>query len=466
MRPIKGQLPKAPPIRRTEPGFSVPMAPKPQQPRREQPRPSAPVASPSAPMDDPRVQRAAQAAKNQPRAAQPSAAAQRPSAAQQAQKSQPKPQPRAAAPQQPQPRAAAPQQQQPRAAAPQQPRRADDQPAPQQTPKSRSHLNLRTAQMQGDLGGNVQPLGALPAGATKKIFGQKPTKKVIARDPAPSRARYRMQRLWLTPMVRKLVHRGLPLIVVLGLGGYLAQDPELRNSLSVKLTQARENIQSRPEFRVELLKIKGADIALGEQVRKAAALSLPMTSFDLQLDGVRDRIEALDGVQSASLFLRSGGVLDVEVVPRLPVVLWRKDAQTLEMLDKDGTRAGTLSARVLRSDLPVIVGQGADKNIDQALEILRAAGPFADRIRGLTRIGERRWDLVLDRDQVIKLPVQNPVSAVRRVVALNDAQNLLSRDIVAVDLRNANRASLQLSPSAMQGMRQVETVSSEDNSDL
>jgi hypothetical protein len=71
--------------------------------------------------------------------------------------------------------------------------------------------------------------------------------------------------------------------------------------------------------------------------------------------------------------------------------------------DDTGHRVASLLARSDRPDLPLIAGEGADAAAE-ALEVLAAAGPLIPRLRGLVRVGDRRWDLVLDRDQRILLP--------------------------------------------------------------
>ena len=52
----------------------------------------------------------------------------------------------------------------------------------------------------------------------------------------------------------------------------------------------------------------------------------------------------------------------------------------------------------------MVAGEGADKNIAEARALLASAMPLADRLRGLIYVGERRWDLALDRNQRIMLP--------------------------------------------------------------
>jgi cell division protein FtsQ len=93
-----------------------------------------------------------------------------------------------------------------------------------------------------------------------------------------------------------------------------------------------------------------------------------------------------------------------------------------------------------------------------ALELLAAAGPILPRIRGLVRIGERRWDIVLDRNQRILLPERAPLKALERMIALEQAQDLLARDIFTVDLRIDQRPVLRLAPFALSETRRANGI--------
>ena len=64
-------------------------------------------------------------------------------------------------------------------------------------------------------------------------------------------------------------------------------------------------------------------------------------------------------------------------------------------------------------------------------------------------MGERRWDLVLDRDQRILLPDHGALGALERVMALDATQQLLARDVRVVDMRNPSRPILRLSAEAL-----------------
>jgi cell division protein FtsQ len=105
-----------------------------------------------------------------------------------------------------------------------------------------------------------------------------------------------------------------------------------------------------------------------------------------------------------------------------------------------------LAARGDRADLPVIAGEGAAQHAVEALAILDAVGPMTPRLRGLVRISERRWNLILDRNQSVLLPAINPIGAIERLIALDQAEDILARDILTIDLRDEQRPVLRLAP--------------------
>ncbi|MCP5074920.1 MAG: cell division protein FtsQ [Rhodobacteraceae bacterium] len=280
--------------------------------------------------------------------------------------------------------------------------------------------------------------------------------QVEPRDPAPSRIKYRLERLWLTPVYRSMIRTGLPIaIVVIVFGNYL-KDPEIQSKMAASVTQAQVMFEERPEFAVKLMHVQGATDDVAQQVREVVPMAFPVSSMRLDLKELKVRIEAVDAVKDAALFLRNG-VLDVEIEERLPKLIWR-NGELLELVDGDGVKAGQVNSRMARADLPLIVGQGAPKHAEQALRILAATGQISARVRGLRRVGERRWDVVLDRDQTIMLPVKNPVQALERVVALHRARDLLSRDVLVVDMRDGRRPILRMTAAAVNELHRLRAI--------
>ncbi|WP_282094554.1 cell division protein FtsQ/DivIB [Epibacterium ulvae] len=268
-------------------------------------------------------------------------------------------------------------------------------------------------------------------------------------DPAPSRLKYRIQRWMLTPGIRSGLKFGVPLAVVaVAVGGYLA-DQERRDDLVERYAELRRSIEQRPEFMVNVMAIDGAVAEVGDDIREVMALDFPISSFDLDLEQLRTHIMELDPVKTAEVRIRPGGILQVDVVERKPAAVWRSD-QGLALIDETGAHVAELGQRSLHPTLPLLAGAGADQQVEEALELLAAARPLGLRLRGLVRIGERRWDVVLDRDQRIQLPPENPVQALERVIAVNQVQDLLERDVAVVDMRLAARPTVRMAKDAVE----------------
>lgn len=280
-------------------------------------------------------------------------------------------------------------------------------------------------------------------------------------DPAPSYWAYKMQRLWLTPLFRVLFRVGLPAFVLAIVLGLVLMNEGRRAAIAGGIDHIKEQFQERPEFRVGLLAVDGASRDLTDAVRAKLGVKLPISSFDLDLDALRLKAEELDAVASAELAVRSGGILQVTITEREPALIWREGA-ALTLLDEGGHRVAGLAARADRPDLPVIAGEGADLVAGEALELIYAAGPLMPRLRGLVRVGERRWDMVLDRNQRILLPEDRPVQALERLLAMDQAEDLAARDLAAIDLRNAKRPVLRMGEHALTEARRARGLIPED----
>lgn len=266
-------------------------------------------------------------------------------------------------------------------------------------------------------------------------------------DPAPSRWSWRMQRLMLTPLFRLGLRAGIPFALTLGTATWFLTDPDNQAAIQATVAEARAAIEQRPEFMVNLMAIDGGDSDLDAAIRQAVPLDFPVSSFDLDPKAMRARILEMPPVKEASVRIRPGGVLQVDVTPRVPVAIWRS-ADGLMLIDGSGAMVGAIDQRVQRPDLPVIAGEGAPEHVGEALSLMSAGAPLGTRLRGLVRLGNRRWDVVLDRDQRISLPTKGAVRALERVLALDEVDEVLARDVARVDLRLPDRPTVRMTTGA------------------
>ncbi len=279
----------------------------------------------------------------------------------------------------------------------------------------------------------------------------------LRRDPAPSRVAYKLRRLWLTPLFRTSLRIGAPLLISFAAAYAYLGNPERQGAITAGIMEISRSVKTRPEFMVKLVAIEGASPDVGQLIRESFPLQLPVSSFDLDMEVLQAEIAELDMIESAALRIRPGGVLEINVVQRQPEVIWRS-RDGLFLLDHKGNQIARIDSRAQRLDLPLLAGAGAQDQVVEALALMRAARPIASRVRGLVRIGQRRWDMVLSGGMTIRLPEDNPIPALSQVIALHEAQDLLARAVLTIDMRNPLRPTLRMAPEAQAEMRRIKAI--------
>ena len=262
-------------------------------------------------------------------------------------------------------------------------------------------------------------------------------------DPAPSRWAYRFERLMLTPLFRLFLRIVLPFLVVFSVAAIWLSDQERRDQLSGWIHEVRVSIETRPEFMVNVMAIDGASVGIAEDIREIMPIDFPVSSFDLDLGHIQEQVAGLPAVASATVRVRPGGIMQITIVERDPVMVWRS-REGLFLVDSEGFVVAAAKARADHPELPLMAGTGADLKVAEAQALYAAALPLKAQMLGLVRVGERRWNVMLRNGQSILLPEDAPVQALERVIALNQAQDLLARDLTVVDMRLPSRPTLRI----------------------
>lgn len=171
----------------------------------------------------------------------------------------------------------------------------------------------------------------------------------------------------------------------------------------------------------------------------------PILDVDLAAAGAR--IARLPWIESAVVRRRLPGQLHITLVEREPFALWQRDGK-LELIDPKGTVIRGQDPASF-SDLPVVVGDGAADRAYGLLLTLATQPALYDRVRAVSWIGNRRWTVRLDDEIDVHLPEADPRAAWDRLAELDRDHGVLSRDVVAVDLRVPDQLVVRVAPGAM-----------------
>ena len=262
------------------------------------------------------------------------------------------------------------------------------------------------------------------------------------RDPAPSRLGYKFSRWMLSPFIKKSVFFGMPLIILLLPVFIFLKDQNNKNLVEEIVLDFYRKIIERPEFMLSALSIQGSSDSLNAEIREILGLNFPISSFDLDLADLRNRVLSLPPVETAEVRLEGGSILHVKVKEKVPALLL-KDDTGIHVLNKNGDYIRPLLSTEYGSKLPVITGEGAQKAAAEAFILFSALYDKLDEVRGLVLVGGRRWNIVLKSGQVIMLPEKKSEQAVQKILILDKAEKILSRDIAVFDFRLPYRITLR-----------------------
>jgi cell division protein FtsQ len=171
----------------------------------------------------------------------------------------------------------------------------------------------------------------------------------------------------------------------------------------------------------------------------------------IDLEALKSRIDALPWVRTAAVERRLPDTLFVKLEERTPLALWQRDGD-LSLIDDRGVEVPGQNPRRF-ADLPIVVGADAPARAHEFLNLLSGEPDLKLRVRAVTWIGERRWNVRLDTGVDIELPEHAPDKAWSHLARLQRDHGVLNRDVIAIDLRLPNQLVVRVAPTVSSRLR-------------
>jgi len=214
----------------------------------------------------------------------------------------------------------------------------------------------------------------------------------------------------------------------LWLGGYL---PKVMSSLN---TWKVERLMAAG-FVVEQVDVMGEGRLNERDIRLAAQIQRGSYFFGVDLDAVRDRTENLPWVDRAVVRRLWPNRIVVQVVETTPYAMWQKEGE-LHLLAKSGEPIVPVKdALSIPPALKTYIGPNAPMQAKVIEAKLIEYDDIWSRVESLVQFPSGRWDLHMNNEIVVRLPVENVDAAVSRLAALDRETFILSRELGAIDLR-------------------------------
>lgn len=194
--------------------------------------------------------------------------------------------------------------------------------------------------------------------------------------------------------------------------------------------------------------LEGRDHANLEEVTAAIGLEAGDPILGVSVDGIKERLKALDWVRDAVVERQLPDTLHVHVFERKPIAVWQYKG-ALKLVDQMGAVIENADgAKAEYGNLLLVVGEDAPDHTVDLMRMLSAEPELFPQISAAIRAGNRRWDVKFHNGIEAKLPANNPERAWAMLAEMERQQHLLARNIRAVDLRLEDRMFIDLPPEA------------------
>ncbi|MGV8855398.1 MAG: cell division protein FtsQ/DivIB [Devosia sp.] len=229
-----------------------------------------------------------------------------------------------------------------------------------------------------------------------------------------------------------LIKRGLAIAVLLAGVTALVQLRDPIEQGAITLAELAQGRFVEAGMAIGEISITGQTLTSEQAIFDALGVEPHTSTFSFDVEAARQRIAALPAIATVDVRKSFPGDVIVNVTEKIPVARWRVDGITF-VVDGSGLQIGEDHGAY--GDLPLVIGDGAN---DDALVMIRALDQYPtlkDGLVALSRIADRRWDLIYDTGLRVQLPELGVAGALRHLVGYQADYQLLDRDVTLIDLR-------------------------------
>ena len=237
-------------------------------------------------------------------------------------------------------------------------------------------------------------------------------------------------RAWV--LHRTAIMRGAALLALLAGAGALYQ---LREPIGMGVGTLGELAQGRfaaSGLAIGEISISGQTLTSEQAIFDALGIEPHTSTVSFDVEAARQRIAELPAIESVTVRKTYPGDVIVNLVEKTPVARWRVDGITF-VIDATGEQIGEDWGAY--TDLPLVVGDGANDDAMVMIRVLDQHPLLKENLVALSRIADRRWDLIYDTGLRVQLPELGVARALRNLEAYQANYQLLDRDVTVIDMR-------------------------------
>jgi cell division protein FtsQ len=202
-------------------------------------------------------------------------------------------------------------------------------------------------------------------------------------------------------------------------------------------------------FRLKAVHVQGASAMATPDILKAAGVYEDQPIMGLDLEALRQRVEAVGWVKEARVVRLLPDTLVLAVTERPQLAVWQHGGRSV-VIDDHGKVIPEADAGKFPK-LPLIVGEGANDYAADILPEVAARPRLMERLEALVRVDNRRWDLRLKDGSLVQLPAVDEAAALIQLEQLDQRSRILELGFERIDLRDPSVVAVRPRDGALPG---------------
>ena len=162
------------------------------------------------------------------------------------------------------------------------------------------------------------------------------------------------------------------------------------------------------------------------------------TIFDINLFKIHDKLLLNEWIETVKIELTLPSSMKIQIIEKKPIAIWQTKLGN-KLITEDGSIISNTNVTTFKNSLPIIIGEGANKDAFLILQILRKNPDLYNNVWSISYINKRRWNVHLKQGIIILLPRKKIFDAWTKIGFLQRKYKILDAGLTEIDIRNQDQ---------------------------
>ena len=162
------------------------------------------------------------------------------------------------------------------------------------------------------------------------------------------------------------------------------------------------------------------------------------TIFDVNLFEIHNNLLLNEWIETVKIERTLPSSIKIQIIEKNPVAIWQTKLGN-KLITENGSIISNANVTAFKDSLPIIIGEGANKNAFLILQILRKNPNLYNNVWSISYINKRRWNVHLKQGVIVLLPKKQIHAAWTKIDFLQRKYKILDIGLTEIDIRNQDQ---------------------------